>query len=79
MDKLTMDRIIRYEEGDISEDEAVELFTSLVKTGAAWSLQGTYGRQAIHLIQEGLIEKPDDDLLPPRVRAILSDPDFCES
>ena len=72
MDPITIDRIIRWEGGEITEEETVELFKTLVQTGHAWGLQGMYGRQAIHLIQEGLIEKPADDLLPPRVRDILS-------
>ena len=78
MDSITVDRIIRFENGELPEDETVELFKTLVETGAAWSLQGFYGRQAMHLIQAGLIEKPADENLPPMVRDILSE-DFCES
>ena len=72
MDPITIDRIIRWEGGESTEAETLELFKTLVQTGYAWGLQGMYGRQAITLIQEGLIEKPADDTLPPRVRDILS-------
>lgn len=48
--------IIRYEKGDLSEDETIELFSYLVSTGMAWTLQGRYGRTAADLIEAGLIE-----------------------
>lgn len=47
--------LMRYENGDMTETEAVEMFADLVKTGMAWSLQGSYGRGASSLIRAGVI------------------------
>lgn len=50
-----IDRIIAYEQGELDEDETIELFAALVETGVAWQLQGSYGRTAMALIEAGLI------------------------
>ena len=47
------DSIIAYEQGELSDDEVIELFQHLINIGLAWSLQGSYGRMAQHLIQIG--------------------------
>jgi hypothetical protein len=47
--------IISYEEGELSNEEAIELFQHLVDNKMAWILQGSYGRTAAHLIEEGLV------------------------
>jgi len=52
-----VDRIIAYENGDMSEEETIDLFQDLVNSGLAWQLQGHYGRLATLLINEGLIER----------------------
>jgi hypothetical protein len=41
--------------GELNESEVIELFQSLVSTGLAWSLQGSYGRTAKALIEAGLV------------------------
>ena len=51
-----IDRIIAYEEGDLSDSEIIALFQELVRSGLAWSLQGHYGRTAVLMIEAGLIE-----------------------
>jgi hypothetical protein len=51
-----IDKIIRYENGIMSEEEIVVLFQELINTGMAWKLQGHYGRTAMYLIEEGLCE-----------------------
>jgi hypothetical protein len=48
-------RMMAFEEGELSNDEALELFSELVKTGVAWELQGAYGRVAGDLIARGVL------------------------
>lgn len=42
-----------------TEEDVMELFQPLVDTGLAWQLEGSYGRMAQHLINEGHINGPD--------------------
>jgi len=49
-----LNQMIDYEEGNLSEDEVVELFQQLIDYGLVWQLQGHYGRVAEHFINEGL-------------------------
>jgi len=49
-----VDKIIRYENGEMNEDETVQFFQELIDSGLAWNLQGHYGRVASTLIEEGL-------------------------
>ena len=51
----TVSAIIAYEQGDLDEDDTLELFQHLVDNGMAWSLQGHYGRTVKHLIEAGYI------------------------
>jgi len=46
--------IIRYENGEMNHDEAVEFFQRLIDSGLCWQLQGHYGRTAKGLIDEGM-------------------------
>jgi hypothetical protein len=50
-----INQILAYENGELNESEVIELFQSLVSTGLAWSLQGSYGRTAKALIEAGLV------------------------
>lgn len=50
--------MMAFEDGELGQDETVELFQELVDSGLAWSLQGSYGRAAQALIEEGLVTRP---------------------
>jgi hypothetical protein len=46
--------IMAYENGELDEDETLDMFQSLIDSGAVWALQGSYGRMAKALIDAGL-------------------------
>lgn len=48
-----IDKIMRYENGEMEEEEMVEFFQELINSGLAWKLQGHYGRTAKALIEAG--------------------------
>lgn len=48
-----IDKIIRYENGEMEHEEMVNFFQDLIDSGDAWRLQGFYGRQAKALIESG--------------------------
>ena len=54
--------IIAYEQGELDQDEELDLFQKLVNSGLAWSLQGSYGRHAAYLIHSGQIVDTHNDL-----------------
>ena len=45
-----VDQIIQYEAGELDTIEMLNLFGDLIKSGTAWTLQGSYGRAAKDLI-----------------------------
>ncbi|MFJ6680559.1 DUF7417 domain-containing protein [Streptomyces werraensis] len=47
--------LISYEQGELDARETVELFGLLVKSGMAWTLQGSYGRTANELVHAGYL------------------------
>lgn len=49
-----LSQIIAYEDGELDEDETVLLFQELISSGMAWQLQGSYGRTAMQLLDNGL-------------------------
>lgn len=53
-------RLVDFEMGELDEDEALDLFAELVRTGMAWHLQGFYGRTAAGLIDRGLLSEFGD-------------------
>lgn len=50
-----VDKITAYELCELAEEEVISLFQELVDTGLAWELQGSYGRTAAALIEQGLV------------------------
>lgn len=50
-----LEKLMRFEAGDMDEAETIDFFQDLVNTGMAWKLQGYYGRMAAHLIDQGLV------------------------
>lgn len=52
-----VDMIIDYESGELPAENTMELFSGLVKSGMAWTLQGHYGRISQSLIDNGYLDK----------------------
>ena len=50
---MNVQDIIDYENGDMDWDRIVEMFQKLIDSGEAWTLQGSYGRMAQRLIENG--------------------------
>ena len=58
--KQTIDYIMDYEMGNLSDLDTLKLFSELIKNGMAWTLQGHYGRTARVLIDnEYLLDNGD--------------------
>jgi hypothetical protein len=64
---INIDMLTEYEQGSMSEDDAVEMFQDMVSTGIVWELQGHYGRTAAQLIRAGLIQTPSMDIFDDEV------------
>lgn len=54
-DLSTVDGIMAYENDELDENQVIELFASLLRSGMAWKLQGSYGRMAADLIDAGVL------------------------
>ena len=66
-----LDKIIAFEQGDLSNYDAIHLFADLIRTGQAWTLQGMYGRTARSMISKGLISEDGN------VLADIINPETC--
>ena len=54
MQNLT-ERIVLYEQGELDEQQTIQLFQELLDSGMIMHLQGHYGRVAAQLLEAGLI------------------------
>ena len=59
--KVSITKIVQYENDELSDEETIELFQELINTGLAWQLQGSYGRMAVQLLEEGFCQHPDEE------------------
>ena len=50
-----LDQMVAWEQGELDTETTIHLFADLVKSGLAWTLQGTYGRTAKRFIDAGYI------------------------
>lgn len=50
-----IDEIIKYEQGELSPTQTINLFKELITDKSCWSLQGHYGRMAQDLINSGIV------------------------
>ena len=49
-----VEMIMKYENGRMTEEEVIDFFQQIIESGLVWELQGSYGRMAQMLIDEGL-------------------------
>lgn len=50
---MHIDQIIAFEQGELDEDQIIEMFQQGIDSGLVWQLQGSYGRMAKQLIDAG--------------------------
>ena len=43
-----------------SKEQEIEAWQHLIDTGLAWTLQGWFGRTALHLIENGVCTAPNE-------------------
>ena len=56
----TTDAICVIELGEGSEHDQIAAWQYLIDTGVVWQLQGSYGRAAVYLIDEGICTDPNE-------------------
>lgn len=57
----TLSFIMEYEGEDLSSEKIINGFQHLIDSGMVWSLQGSYGRMAMGLIENGYCRKAKDN------------------
>ena len=58
MDNFTAMMLVEEPGEDVTEEEYYAAWQHLVDTGLAWQLQGWFGRTAMGMIEQGLLEPP---------------------
>ncbi|MFF3793754.1 hypothetical protein ACFYXW_27510 [Streptomyces sp. NPDC001981] len=61
MKDLAID-IMSFEADELEIDDILDLFATLIRSGMAWTLQGSYGRTAQDLIDQGIISREGEIL-----------------
>ena len=56
---VNIDKIIRFENGGMELSEVIELIQEMIDDGSVWEMQGSYGRLAARLIQNGHCVMPE--------------------
>jgi hypothetical protein len=56
---ININDIVSYENGEMEEEEMIEFFQNLINSGMAWTLQGSYGRMAMRLVEDGFCTLPE--------------------
>ena len=51
-----VDAIMAFESGELDREGIISLFQDLLDSGLVWKLQGSYGRMARVLLDQGLIQ-----------------------
>jgi len=59
-DNSSLDNIIAFENGELDDISTINMFSTLIRTGMAWQLQGFYGRTASALIENNIINQNGD-------------------
>jgi hypothetical protein len=65
--KMTAHQAIGLAEGFIeaeSEEQVIEAWQYLLDVGLVWQLQGFFGRTAVAMIKDGILEVKDADDIP---------------
>lgn len=55
-----LDKIMKYEQGEMNAGEILDFFHELVETGLIHELQGHYQRTARQLMRDGLLTISED-------------------
>lgn len=56
-----LDKIMKYEQGEMNAGEILDFFHELVETGLIHELQGHYQRTARQLMRDGLLTVSEED------------------
>ncbi|MGW4158722.1 DUF7417 domain-containing protein [Streptomyces sp. NPDC004788] len=63
--------LMSYELGELDDHETLDLFATLIRSGMAWTLQGSYGRTAERLIEAELITE-DGEVIPEALEELAA-------